>query len=99
MIKLNKGDLLQKLDLLAMKLRTRPHDFICINGVPDMNVADVRLNYLGKCLDSAIFLTRYGNDGRELGKGEEPHYNDFLRYLSECHDAFDIGRKQDVKKK
>jgi len=99
MIKLNKRDILQKLEVLAMKLRTRPHDFICMEGVPDMNAADVRLNRLGKCLECAIFLTKYGNDGRELGKGEEPHYNDFLRYLNECHDAFDSGRKPDVKKK
>jgi hypothetical protein len=99
MTKLNKRDILQKLEVLAMKLRTRPHDFICMEGVPDLTAVDVRLNRLGKCLECAVFLIKYGKDGDELTQVNEPPYNDFLRYLNECHDAFDLGRKPDGRKK
>jgi hypothetical protein len=92
-MKLDKHDMLRKLDIVAGELRCKPQDFISMEGEPDFNAAEIRLNRLGKCLECMIYLFEMCNDGAELTKDEELHYKEFIRYLKECHQAFDIGKK------
>jgi len=95
MTKLDKRDVLNKIGNLGMKLRIKPDDFISIEGEPDMDAASVRLNRCGKCLESMTYLIIYCKDGEELSKDGCVAYDNFIRYLNECYDAFDIGRKSD----
>jgi hypothetical protein len=94
-MKLNKKDILRKIDVIAGKLRCEPHNFVSMEGKPDINAAEIRLNRLGKCLECGLYLFEFYNDGVELDKNGELHYKEFIRYLKECHDAFEIGRKPD----
>lgn len=91
-MKLDKRKMLRNLDIVAGKLRCKPHAFLSIEGEPDFNAAEVRLNRLGKCLECFIFLFEMCNDGDELNEMEEAHHKEFIRYLKECDNAFDIGK-------
>jgi len=90
---LNKRDLIHKLDGLTVRLRCQAGAFIAIEGVPDFNAADIRLNRLGKCLEMSNYLILMGTDGQEMTETTKAHYDEFIRYLNECHQAFEIGKK------
>lgn len=94
-MKLDKRDVLRKISTIAVKLRCDPESFLSIEGVPDTDASSIRLNRLGKCLEMMCYLIEKCRDGEELDGHGITVYNEYIRYLKECHDAFDIGKKVD----
>lgn len=91
-MKLDKRDVLRKISTLGIKLRCNPDGFVSIDGKENIDVTMIRLNRLGKCLELGCYLIEKCADGDELTGNNKSAYDDFMRYLKECHDAFDTAK-------
>jgi hypothetical protein len=84
---LNKREILGNLSNIGDKLRSRPSNFLEVDGKTDIAAAEVRLNRLGKCIQIGSALILNYADGMD-NKEVDEYIHQFKRYFRECNDAF-----------